>query len=127
MLLERKREKRSDNSWMKFEIITTPTFDKEFKRLRKKYSSLPNDLEIFEKELLGNPNIGSDLGGNIRKVRVAVKSKNKGKSGGVRVITYSVILKITDRVIFLVTLFDKSEKENIPDSEIKKIIKEIGF
>jgi len=112
---------------MKIAIITTPTFDKEFKRLRKKYSSLPNDLEIFENELLGNTNIGIDLGGNIRKVRVAVKSKNKGKSGGVRVITYSVILKITDRMIFLVTLFDKSEKENIPDSEIKQIIKEIGF
>ena len=124
---ERKREKRSDNSWMKFEIITTPTFDKEFKRLKKKYSSLPNDLEIFGRELLGNPYIGSDLGGNIRMVRVAVKSKNKVKSGGVLVITYSVILKITDSVIFLVTLFDKSEKENIPDSEIKQIIKEIGF
>jgi hypothetical protein len=112
---------------MKFEIITTPTFDKEFKRLKKKYNSLPKDLEVFEKELLENTNIGIDLGGNIRKVRVAVKSKNKGKSGGVRVITYSVILKITDRIIFLVTLFDKSEKENIPDSEIKQIIKEIGF
>ena len=127
MLLERKRVKRSGNSWMKFEIITTPTFDKEFKRLKKKYNSLPNDLEIFEKELLGNTNIGIDLGGNIRKVRVAVKSKNKGKSSGIRVITYSVIFKITDGIIFLVTLFDKSEKENISDSEIKQIIKEIGF
>ena len=127
MLPERKREKHSDNSWMKLEIITTPTFDKEFKRLKKKYISLPNDLEIFEKELLEDTNIGIDLGGNVRKVRIAVKSKNKGKSGGVRVITYSVILKITDRMIFLVTLFDKSDKENIPDSEIKKIIKAIGF
>lgn len=127
MLLERKRVKRSGNFWMKFEIITTPTFDKEFKRLKKKYNSLPNDLEIFEKELLGNTNIGIDLGGNIRKVRVAVKSKNKGKSSGIRVITYSVIFKITDGIIFLVTLFDKSERENISDSEIKQIIKEIGF
>ena len=127
MLLERKRVKRSGNSWMKFEIITTPTFDKEFKRLKKKYNSLPNDLEIFEKELLGNKNIGIDLGGNIGRVRVAVKSKNKGKSSGIRVITYSVIFKITDGIIFLVTLFDKSEKENISDSEIKQIIKEIGF
>ena len=112
---------------MKLEIITTPTFDKEFKRLKKKYNSLPNDLEIFERELLENTNIGSDLGGNIWKVRVAVKSKNKGKSCGVRVITYSVILKITDSMIFLVTIFDKSEKDNIPDSEIKQIIKAIGF
>jgi hypothetical protein len=127
LLLERKRVKRSGNFWMKFEIITTPTFDKEFKRLKKKYNSLPNDLEIFEKELLGNTNIGIDLGGNIRKVRVAVKSKNKGKSSGIRVITYSVIFKITDGIIFLVTLFDKSERENISDSEIKQIIKEIGF
>lgn len=112
---------------MKIEIITTPTFDREFKRLKKKYSSLPGDLEAFESELLDGSNIGVDLGGNIRKVRVAVKSKNKGKSGGVRVITYTVILKLTDKTIFLVTLFDKSEKENIPDSEIKQIIQRLGF
>ena len=112
---------------MKIDIITSPTFDREFKRLKKKYSSLPSDLVTFENGLLDGSNIGTDLGGNIRKVRVAVKSKNKGKSGGVRVITYTVILKMTDKTIFLVTLFDKSEKENISDSEIKQIIRELGF
>jgi len=111
---------------MKVEIITTPTFDREFKRLKKKYNSLPGDLAIFESELLDNSNIGVDLGGNIRKVRVAVKSKNKGKRGGVRVITYTLILRLTDKTIFLITLFDKSEKENISDAEIKQIIQKIG-
>lgn len=72
---------------MKIEIIATPTFAREFKRLKKKYSSLPEDLAAFETELLMNPGTGIDLGGNIRKARVAVKSKSKGKSGGVRVIT----------------------------------------
>ena len=123
----KKREKPLNSSWMKIDIITSPTFDREFKRLKKKYSSLPSDLVTFENGLLDGSNIGTDLGGNIRKVRVAVKSKNKGKSGGVRVITYTVILKMTDKTIFLVTLFDKSKKENIPDSEIKQIIRELGF
>ena len=123
----RKREKPLNSSWMKIDIITSPTFDREFKRLKKKYSSLPADLVAFEKGLLDGSNIGVDLGGNIRKVRVAIKSKNKGKSGGARVITYTVILKMTDKTIFLVTLFDKSEKENISDPEIKQIIRELGF
>lgn len=112
---------------MKIEIITTPTFDREFKRLKKKYSSLPNDLAVLESKILDNSIIGIDLGGNIQKVRIAVKSKNKGKSGGVRVITYTVIIKLTEKTIFLVTLFDKSEKENISDSEIKRIIQKAGF
>ena len=72
---------------MEIEIITTPTFEKEFKRLNKKYASLKSDLEVFEKDISENPKIGDDLGHEVYKVRIAIKSKNKGKSGGGRIIT----------------------------------------
>jgi len=112
---------------MKIEIITTPTFDREYKRLKKKYDSLPDDLLLFENELTKNPNIGIDLGGNIRKVRISVKSKNKGKSGGARVITYHAIASFTEERILLVTIFDKSELNSISNADIKQIIHKSGF
>jgi mRNA-degrading endonuclease RelE of RelBE toxin-antitoxin system len=68
------------------EIISTPEFDKEYKRLKKKYQSLPDDLANLEKELIKNPHLGIDLGNNFRKIRMAITAKNKGKSGGARVI-----------------------------------------
>lgn len=112
---------------MKIEIITTPTFDREYKRLKKKYTSIPKDILLFENELINNTNIGIDLGGYIRKVRIAIKSKNKGKSGGARIITYNVIISVTEEKILLVTIFDKSEQNNISDTEIKNILRKSGF
>jgi hypothetical protein len=112
---------------MKTNIIITETFEKEFKRLKKKYKSLPEDLRLFEEELLKNPLVGIDLGGNVRKIRVSIKSKNKGKSGGARIITYTVVINILLKNIFLITIFDKSEKESISDNEIKILLKKNGF
>jgi mRNA-degrading endonuclease RelE of RelBE toxin-antitoxin system len=75
---------------MNYTIETTKVFELNFKRLSKKYRSLIDDLEEFKKILLENPNVGDDLGENVRKVRMAIASKNKGKRGGARVITYTV-------------------------------------
>lgn len=112
---------------MMIEIITTPEFDKEYKRLKKKYRSLPDDLATLEEELIKNPNLGIDLGNNFRKIRMAISAKNKGKSGGARVITYSLVVSIIDARIVLVTIYDKGEEQSISDARIKQIIKNIGF
>jgi mRNA-degrading endonuclease RelE of RelBE toxin-antitoxin system len=112
---------------MMIEIISTPEFDKEFKRLKKKYRSLPDDLANLEEELIKNPNLGTDLGNNFRKIRMAITAKNKGKSGGARVITYSLVVSIIDAKIVLVTIYDKGEEQSISDVKIKQIIKRFGF
>jgi len=112
---------------MMIEIITTPEFDKEYKRLKKKYRSLPDDLANLEEELIKNPNLGIDLGNNFRKIRMAISAKNKGKSGGALVITYSLVVSIIDARIVLVTIYDKGEEQSISDARIKQIIKNIGF
>jgi len=112
---------------MKIEIITTPEFDKQYKRLKKKYQSLKNDLLLLEKELEQNPEPGVSLGGNIRKIRISIKSKGKGKSGGARVITYTVLATILNKRILLVTMYDKSEEDSISDDEIKRILRDNGF
>ena len=79
---------------------------------------MANDYEILIKDLLANPNLGDDLGDNTRKVRMAIYSKNKGKRGGARVITCTVLMSIDDTDIYLLTIYDKSEQQNISKKEI---------
>ena len=91
---------------MSYSIETTDLFVKQIKRLRKKYASLAKDLQDFQEKLLEDPFMGVQLGDNMFKVRVAIKSKGKGKSGGLRIITFVVV---TEETIFLLTAYDKSE------------------
>lgn len=98
-------------------------FLKDLKRLAKKYKSLRNDYAHFLKELEANPTMGTDLGNGTRKVRLAIASKGKGKSGGGRIITYS-IHKTEDANlrIVLLTLYDKSETANVSDAFIEHLV-----
>jgi hypothetical protein len=70
-------------------------------------------------QLKQNPEIGDDLGHNIRKIRMAVASKNKGKSGGARIITYTALVDVQNSDIYLLTIYDKSEQEAISRQEIE--------
>jgi hypothetical protein len=112
---------------MKYEIITTDFFRREFKALSKKYRSLPDDLAAFKKKLLQNPEMGDDLGHNIRKIRMAIASKNKGKSGGARIITYTVLVDIINTDIYLLTIYDKGEQDSISYQEIERLKQTIGL
>ena len=108
------------------EIHTIVTFDKEMKRLSKKYHSIIKDYAALIEGLKKNPHIGVDLGNGIRKVRMAIASKGKGKSGGARVITdTSAIISVEEGRVTLLTIYDKSDRENISDNEIIRLQQEI--
>lgn len=103
---------------MNYSIASIPLFDKQAKRLAKKYPSLKSDLTQLVELLTSEPEQGKALGNNFYKIRLAITSKGKGKSGGARVITY---LKITDTTVFLTSIYDKSEKSTITDKELEQI------
>ena len=109
---------------MKYNIIATRNFEKEVKKLAKKYFSLKAELAQLEIDLLNNQPVGTPIGRNAYKIRLAVKSKGKGKSGGMRIITYLeldiFIVDLTN--IYLLTIYDKSETENISKEELKRLI-----
>lgn len=90
------------------------------KRLSRKYASFKNDLEPLQQLLIANPAFGVSLGNNIYKIRLAIKSKGKGKSGGARIITF---LKNSNNEIYLLTVYDKSEVENIDISYLKELVR----
>ncbi|GAB3934067.1 type II toxin-antitoxin system RelE/ParE family toxin [Larkinella terrae] len=105
---------------MSFKIVTLALFDRQFKRLAKKYPSLARDLAQLGEELLANPTLGEALGSNFYKVRLKITSKRTGKSGGARVITY---VKILNETITLSFIYDKSERSTISDGELEDLIK----
>ncbi len=107
---------------MSYDIIATPRFKQELKFLVKKYHSLIKEYAELITTLEQKPDSGTSLGNNCFKIRLAIKSKGKGKSGGARVIT---CLQIVGKTIYLLSIYDKSEKENISDKELKAILQTI--
>ena len=104
---------------MSYNVIAVPTFRKELKKLSKKYRSLKTDLGLLFESLETNPLQGKSLGKNCYKIRLAVSSKGKGKSGGARLITNFVI---ADTTVYLLSIYDKSEKENLTDKELEQLL-----
>jgi mRNA-degrading endonuclease RelE of RelBE toxin-antitoxin system len=107
---------------MSYKVIPVEKFKKEAKRLIKKYPSLKSELVDLANTLSTQPTTGTPLGNNIFKVRVAIKSKGKGKSGGARVITYLVT---PSKEIYLLTIYDKAEFDSIDDTSLRRIIEAI--
>ena len=101
-------------------ITFTPEFKSEYKKLVRKYRSLDVDMRGLVAKLQENPTLGTTLGSNAYKIRLAITSKNKGKSGGARIITYFIT---EDQELYLLSIYDKSEQADISDSLLKQLIK----
>ena len=97
---------------MNFEIQTSSYFDAEAKRLAKRHRSFIDDLQDFQKSILANPFQGTELSPGIRKIRLTIDSKGRGKSGGARVITFTYLV---------------DEKDGVEMNVVRKIIKDIGL
>ena len=105
-------------------IVVSERCKKELKRLLKKYPSITSDFENLLDNLEENPLQGAPLGKDCYKVRMAIASKNQGKSGGARVIT---CVKIMGDVLYLLSIYDKSEKADLEDKELDSLIKIAGI
>lgn len=109
---------------MNYNVYPTPDFKKNFNKLLKKYPSLRSDLQKLIKVLKEQPYTGIHLGHNVYKIRMAIFSKGKGKSGGARVITYLVT---EDYEVYLVFIYDKSQLDNISKEQVFELLKKAGL
>lgn len=111
-------------------IDVFPDFARQLKRLAKKHPSLVEDIRMLAETLSHNAHYGTNLGEGLFKIRLSSSSKNKGKSGGFRVITYLATPisnangEITGYQIYLVLIYDKAEVSDIPKNRIMDILKE---
>jgi mRNA-degrading endonuclease RelE of RelBE toxin-antitoxin system len=106
---------------MSYNIQLSDNFKKEAKRLTKKYPSLKTELTVLFTELEENPTLGTSLGNDIYKIRLAIASKNKGKSGGARVLSF---VKVTQTTVLLFSIYSKGEVDNLTDKQIQELIKD---
>ena len=114
---------------MGVKIIAKQDFKQSIKPLLKKYKSMANDYNALLDELKENPYLGISLGHGMRKVRMQISSKGKGKSGGARVITMVVnVLESNDNDIniSLLYIYDKNEMENVSDAFLKYLADTYG-
>ena len=110
---------------MSSRIVTTKYFRKEVRRLAKKYRSLHSDISVLVAELRKDPTKGQFLGAGLYKIRLAIKSKGRGKSGGGRVVTQVEVIVNTEpprHKVALVTIYDKSEKTTIDDNMLRQLV-----
>jgi hypothetical protein len=107
---------------MSYKVKTIPYFDRQAKRLTRKFKSFKTELSELFVSLEIDPTQGTALGNDCYKIRVAIKSKGKGKSGGVRAITHVIAVR---EHVYLLTVFDKSVKDNISNKELQELLKMI--
>ncbi|MDE7413675.1 MAG: addiction module toxin RelE [Muribaculaceae bacterium] len=98
---------------MNFDVIPTPDFEKAFKALAKRHRSLKKDILELTSSLQKNPFQGDELIPGIRKIRMAIASKGRGKSGGARVITYTIVAAETNGRVYLIDIYDKADYSTV--------------
>jgi hypothetical protein len=108
---------------MSYKIETIAPFRKGAKKLLKKHPSFKDELNALGKELKDDPTKGSSLGNNCYKIRITIKSKGRGKSGGARIITH--VVHVADQIVYLIAVYDKSDQDNISNKELLELLKHI--
>ena len=106
---------------MSYNIQLSENFKKEAKKLIKKYASLKTELNELFSELEENPTAGKSLGNGVYKIRLAIASKGKGKSGGARIMTF---VMVTETKVLLFSIYDKGDRDSISDNEIDALLKD---
>lgn len=109
---------------MSFSIEVATEASRDIKRLNKKYRSFKNDFDALLSALEENPEQGESLGKDCFKVRLAISSKQRGKSGGARVIT---CIKVAAERVIIVSVYDKSEVSSIKENELERRLKNAGL
>ena len=108
-------------------ISVSDDFAKEAKRLAKKYPSFKQDYKDFLESIKDNPLQGDEITKNIRKIRMAIKAKGKGKSGGARVITFNILTDIENGHVVFLLLYDKEDASTVKVNVVKQLVRDMGF
>ena len=108
-------------------VSVSDGFAKEAKRLAKKYKSFKQDYKNFLESIKNNPLQGDEITKNIRKIRMAIKAKGKGKSGGARVITFNVLTDVENGHVVFLLLYDKEDASTVKVNVVKQLVRDMGF
>ena len=103
-------------------VRVSEDFKAAYKQLKKRHKSLEKDFEKLLLSLLQNPLQGVELTGGARKIRLAITSKGRGKSGGARVI---IRVRIINDELQLLYIYDKADIDNIGDAFLRELLRKM--
>ena len=112
---------------MNFEIQATDDFRRSLKALSKRHRSLKEDFQSFTQSLRENPYQGDELSPGIRKIRMSISSKGRGKSGEARVITFTIIVSENSGRVYLLDIYDKADYSTVDVGLIQKNLTQLGL
>ena len=101
-------------------IEETETYAKSIKKLQKRFKHIETDCDNFIDSIQSTDDLGVDLGNGIYKVRIANSDKQSGKSTGYRLISY---LKLVDKILYLMYIYDKSDMSTVSEKQVDRLIK----
>ena len=107
-----------------FNVVPTPGYLRQSAQLEKRYRSWAAEADALAESLKTAPDQGVGLGRGCRKIRVAIASKNKGKSGGARVIT---LVRLVGEVVVLLAVYDKSDRADLAPGELDALLAAAGL
>ncbi len=108
-------------------VSVSGDFAKEAKRLAKKYPSFKKDYLDFIESIKQNPLQGDEITKNIRKIRMAIKSKGKGKYGGARVIMCNILTQQLDGQVVFLLIYDKEDASSVKVEVVKQMVRELDL
>ena len=100
---------------MNYKVDSSASFDRDIKKLAKKYRSLKSELAELISSLEENPTQGISLGQHCYKIRLAIKSKGSGA----RIVTY---VMTEDEQVILLTIYDKKDKADLEPGELDSLL-----
>ncbi|MBZ0301847.1 MAG: type II toxin-antitoxin system RelE/ParE family toxin [Anaerolineae bacterium] len=106
------------------QVRFAPAFQKEVKRLRKRYPRIQQDIQPLIDQLIDGKTPGDQIqstGYTVYKVRLPNRDAQRGKSGGYRVIYY--IRTLTQ--IVLLTIYSKSDRSDTNTGDIQALIADL--
>ena len=103
-------------------FIEVPTFTAKWREL----GLTDEDLRELQKVLLQNPKKGDSIvgTGGLRKIRIPMENRGKGKPGGARILYVDVEIK---ELIYLINVYSKDEKDDLSEEEKKAFKAVIKF
>lgn len=107
---------------MSYRVETIDHFEREARRLKKKYKSLKAEISQLIDDLEENPFLGVAMRDGFYKIRLGIRSKGKGKRSGARVIT---CVRVIAETVYLVSIYDKSEQTDISNETLNRLLTEL--
>ena len=107
-------------------VETTSRFNRESRRLIRKYRYLKDEQNLLKSQLQQGDRPGVRIAGtgyDIKKVRLPNRSASRGKSGGFRVIYQDK----SGVLVLLLLIYSKTERSDIPDDVIRRLITELDL